>query len=397
MITNSPIRIPRRGFFGGILLAIFIVGLCWGYGVFGRVPHMGSVLPLSLQHRFDTCVALHTQQQLEGGRVESCFSQVLVGIMKRFGFSISVRTFERFMHGTHKEVLVGQRCHAVAHEIGNAAARIGISAHTILTQCTSMCAGDANTASFKDIDLGCMNGAAHTWVLLAADFAKAIDYCKDTNAPQATREGCFHGLGHGLYERFGGDVKQAITQCLRIDEPRGQYQCSHAIFMEKPVSTAVSEAPMEQYCTALPTQVAQSCFEFAGSRDYFFGRNVTHAFSVCERAPQDMQQRCKERVGEMLYSVSQNSHDLGRCFVLDNKRARVCMQGFLIGAVNTIQDVLGSEALTACTYVPLAIQQTCFSQTGTLINHTYGEKVASSSCDSVLDTVNKQACKDAQP
>jgi hypothetical protein len=379
-----------------IISLVFVFGLIVGLGKTPFRFHT-QVLPLFLQSTLAQCEREDVGMEYFESVFERCYTQQLVKLIKQYGLAMAIQTFSRYMESPKGASLSGQRCHALAHEIGNTAAKTGEDPHTIFTQCKDMCSTLENPEIILGIDLGCMNGAAHTWVLLSRSFEEAIQKCDDRTVSQEVREGCYHGLGHGLYEQFGGDVIPAVSNCLTITDPKGQYQCSHAIFMERPQGKG-SGLPQDvgSYCASLPQSVSPSCFAFAGAMEYLRSGDIHRAQTWCRRNDNVAPEECLLRTGEALYISAYDPADIARCFV-GNNQDQVCTQGFLRAAANTVRDVFGNEAMRACSFVPQGSWKNCVQQVIDQVTNLYGKDVATALCAALETEVERKACMEVFP
>lgn len=368
----------------------FWVGTGW---LFGRsFPTIW--LPYFLQKNFAACDSIPMENIFEGSKRQRCYTEASVNIVRLYGMRTAVETVREYRANSHNTPLEGQRCHALAHEIGNAAARENTNAHTILVSCQNMCNQPSDTQSVEGLDLGCMNGAAHTWVLLSQNVETVADSCNDSQVPQEVREGCFHGIGHGLSELYGGDVIAEVNECKRLPTDRARYQCAHAVFMEKQALLTKNGLPVDPtlYCGSLPTEMSPSCYEFAGFIEYSSRRDVTRALATCRFVPDGMKSVCRERVGESLYLSRQKSGDVGFCEVAEGVEARDCILGFVRGSVDTVNDVYGNSALTSCGVLAQIYKNGCYGSVGQIVRDRYGDKKRQLSCTTIQNSIYQTAC-----
>jgi hypothetical protein len=375
------------------ILLVFIAGLFTGFmGVFPTV-----FLPSMLQVRLVHCESLSSQEKYLGSKIEHCYNDTLVDMVKQFGLKSSVETVRGYMKSSSGSLLEGQRCHALAHEIGNAAAKTNISPYTLLSECTDMCKSKTGVETVSGLDLGCANGAAHTWVLLGKSVESAVENCNGSNMPDNIQEGCFHGIGHGLIEKYGGNIVEAVSDCIKLPSPNARYQCAHAIFMSTSarMESGGRFASTVSYCDSLPSDIRQSCFEFAGFIAYFQTKQAPDVSITCNQIAGEMRRFCLQRGGEALYLSRNDTRDIGNCFFVDDEAVYDCIIGFVRVSVDNVNDYFGSDAYTACHMIPFSHQGFCFGQTGIILEKRYGKDVRRKFCDDIKDKRLSSACHEA--
>ncbi len=384
------------------LLVLFSWGFASGVGWVPPLPgvqHVGSsslFLPL-----FQKCEAIPLTGVFESSERQRCFYTTLHAMVQRYGIATTISAFRAYLVSPQGAYLQGMRCHAMAHEIGNAAAASGVPSDILLTQCIGLCSAGAGSQPIDGIDLGCMNGAAHTWVLLSPQVASVFDKCAVPRVSQEVREGCFHGIGHGLSEKYGGNLMKEIEECITLPNARARYQCSHAVFMEKQAlaGVGVSSLPVDPigYCRSLPGEVQESCFEFSGSLQYFKTRDVPRSLAVCRHIlSTDLEFSCWDRIGEALYLSHQQGSDINMCFTGHADEGRGCMTGFVRTSIDNVNDLYGKSALVICSGMPHVYQTECYAMVGRIVKERYGQRVQTSICDTIEKIEYKKACISAE-
>ncbi|HEX2211620.1 MAG TPA: hypothetical protein VHG93_28290 [Longimicrobium sp.] len=133
------------------------------------------------------------------------------------------------------------RGHELAHALGRfaAAARGDIS---ILVECTPV------------FQSGCYHGALEGLFAHGATVdASTVDGICTARAGRPGYEAleCWHGLGHGLMVRYGGDYRQALPLCDALGSPRGRRECQDGVFMERTIraigASSTDEAPAARH------------------------------------------------------------------------------------------------------------------------------------------------------
>jgi hypothetical protein len=266
-----------------------------------------------------------------------------------------------------------------------------------MNQCSGLCNLGQGIDPIEGIDLGCMNGAGHTWVLMSPTIMDAFAKCAVPSIPENVRQGCYHGIGHGLRERYGADMQTAVSQCLLLPNDEAKYQCSHAIFMEPPLgaSSGIS-TNLLTFCNELPVQVGESCFEFIGSMEYARTRDTHVAIEICDRVPTPFQLRCRYRVGEILYVSRLAVVDIQYCMNMNINQSMGCIRGFIRTTIDEVNDIHGDHAIHACAALPEASQKYCYSVTGEILLLRYGESIRQRACKTIASNEFSQACAAAQ-
>lgn len=383
-----------------LVIAIFASGTLVGAGKVSFFTLHSPFISKFLQSRLAVCEKLPAAYVFDGSDKDHCYVTALVTMVRQYGLAVTAGTLRGYMSTNTGHYLQGQRCHAFGHEMGNEAVRSGISPHELFTQCIGMCSVASGTNTIEGLDLGCMNGAAHTWVLLNPDIREVEKICDDPTISQDIREGCYHGIGHGLSERYGGDVIREIDACKTLVNGRAQYQCAHAVFMEKQALLTHDGLPVNpsSYCLTLPTDMEPSCFEFAGFMEYSLtGGDVPQSLAVCDRVPSDMQSLCRNRVGQSAYLVRQHSQDVLSCLVADVIKRNDCMDGFVQVSIDTVNDVYGDHAFPSCALLPSMYQNRCYMKVGQVLRDRDGQSLRVSACHTVPDPEHQKACLSDTP
>jgi hypothetical protein len=287
----------------------------------------------------------------------------------------------------------------MAHVVGESAAAMGATPSEILTQCVGLCTVASDAIPVEGLDLGCINGAAHTWVLRSEHIEQASQYCQFASIDESVRDGCFHGLGHGLSERYQGNLTLEIEECAKLPTDRGRFQCAHAVFMESqvlPLSRSIPMLPTE-YCHTLVPEIAKSCYEFAGFMEHGQRQDVSRALHTCNQVPQDQMDSCSTRVGESIYLLRRNVSDIASCLVASESQSKACLTGFISRTIDTIDDRYGDQAFLACQSFAAEQKTQCFAMAGNILQERYGLKIKERSCLSISGQEERFACQGGLP
>lgn len=379
----------------GIGISIFCLGLASGFGWFVSVPILRyASLPSVLRAKLIACENFSHTNAFEGSPQQRCYNKELVSMVRTYGIASTIAALRSYIKTPKGNFLQGMRCHALAHEIGNAAARSGMPSDVLMTQCIGLCDFGQGRNPIQGIDLGCLNGAGHTWVLLNSNIQVAFGKCAVPSIPEDIRQGCYHGIGHGLSEKYGVDLVGAISQCLLLPNAEARYQCAHAIFMapRQALPDGNGSFDLAAYCKTLPGKVGASCFEFSGFMKFTSQFNAFDALQICDSVPDSIQVQCRNRVGEAMYSMRHDTRDIQKCDDGVAKHANNCIEGFVRTVVDTVNDTHGDLAVLACDALSADLQKHCYGDVGITLFSRYGDKIRQDTCRTIADPKNIQIC-----
>lgn len=378
------------------VVAIYSVGILFGVGRFASVPFVGTIalsgkdfVALTQCEQEPTAALFDTSEQYK------CFSRTLVSMVRSAGLTSATATFRRYLKSPRGEPLRGMRCHALAHEIGNAAARTRVPSDVLASQCVNMCTYVNEGLPQQEIDLGCLNGASHTWVLLSSDVLDVFGKCNIPSMPQWLRNGCYHGIGHGLREKYADNFQAAVVECLRLPNKQARYQCAHAVFMEPNVITKPTTLPVSlvPYCSGLPEEVRKSCFEFVGFMTYSYTKDAQAAMNVCVQVSDpDLSIACRTRVGESLYRARLVPQDIVQCVSKNDTQSTDCVYGFVRSMIDHVNDLYGQGALQACMLLADTVRQECLRGAGSAIVTRFGEHIRTNLCAKLVNEDDAGSC-----
>lgn len=377
------------------MAVMFSFGLMSGLGWFISVPVLRHAsLASVLRSRFVSCERYAGADFFEGTPRQRCYFKEVVGMVRSYGIASTISALRSYMRTSNGSYLQGMRCHALAHEIGNAAARFGTPSDVLMTQCIGLCDFGDGREPIDGIDLGCMNGAGHTWVLMSQNVTEASAKCSTPSIPEPARMGCYHGIGHGLREKNGNDFQRAVSECLVMPNDEARYQCAHAIFMEPMQNSEISITPEKllAYCASLSGKVELSCFEFIGFTQYGLTNQAIHAFDICDASPLDARTKCRSRVGEAIYNRHHKIEDISQCDQLPDIHAPECTTGFIRTIIDNVNDTYGKRALAACSMLTSSLQEHCYRVTGEFLFLRFGDFVRKQACQTVSGVASKHAC-----
>lgn len=378
-----------------ISIIVFCFGLASGIGLFVSIPILRNVsLPAVLRAKFIACEQFPPTNLFESSPAQRCYNRELVAMVKSYGIRSTISALRAYMKTPKGSYLQGMRCHALAHEIGNAAARFGTPSDVLMTQCIGLCEFGQGRNPITGLDLGCMNGAGHTWVLLNANIQDAFGKCAVPSIPEDIRQGCYHGIGHGLSERYGADMVGGISQCLLLPNKDARYQCAHAIFMAPRQDFLISNGKFDliAYCKTLSDKVQASCFEFSGFMTFTSQSSALDALEICDAVPADLQSHCRNRVGEAMYSIHHDTQDIQKCDVGKMVQTNDCVAGFVRTVIDTVNDTQGNLGVQSCAVLPQELQSHCYEVVGMTLFSRYGDRVRQETCKSITNDTFAQKC-----
>lgn len=124
------------------------------------------------------------------------------------------------------------------HELAHALGRFAMAERrdlAVLRECTPV------------LQSGCFHGALEGYFLQGGtvDRASVGGICgarPEPGRPAYERLECWHGLGHGLMVRFGGDIDQVLPLCDVLQTPTARRECQDGAFMERAIRAVGAES-----------------------------------------------------------------------------------------------------------------------------------------------------------
>lgn len=328
----------------------------------------------------------HESLTFESSTRYHCYEQTIGGIGRRYGVHASVGALKAYMETPAGNLLQGARCHAIGHTIGETAVARHDSSQEILTTCKDFCG------------FGCLNGAAHAWILLNGNVMAAETFCKSAEVSEDVKNGCFHGIGHGVAEYANLNIEKGLALCDQLKDKDAQFQCGHAVIMDvRHVSLPASgtlPSDIVHFCVGLSDTYRPSCDIFAGFLEYGLTHNASSAFSVCARVPSAVSRDCNERIGEALLMAS--IKDTTKIFrgcnaATDTNALRSCLFGSLRASIDGPDSFAGEAAFRLCASVSKDVRNQCFTYAGGLLVQRYGSIQRAQAC-AILPSAERMAC-----
>lgn len=314
-----------------VLFVFFTVGLLSSYFLSGQVEVLAHQqitqnLIACEEHELD-------QTNFERSQRYTCYLKTIDQAIRVHGLSSMIQAFTQYQSTEAGTVLRGARCHSIGHLIGEVAVDKGIEPEILLRECTTVCPYDTNSG-VEGVDLGCLNGAAHAFLLSSQSVNQAQEYCATQSDDPEVEAGCFHGVGHGIAELVQFNISKGLEKCSQLTGEVAQYQCGHAVLMEplmveySPLQTVPNDVVV--FCESVPDIYKKSCHEFAGFLTFVRTADVFQATEVCSQVPSLYAKECFFRLGEVAtFRYGLQSPDLAdSCQVvqgLENQKA--CIQG----------------------------------------------------------------------
>jgi hypothetical protein len=231
-----------------------------------------------------------------------CYLKSIEQAIRANGLESMVEAFTQYQGTEQGELLRGARCHSIGHLIGEVAVDEGIEPEILLRQCTTICPYDMNS-NVEGVDLGCLNGASHAFLLSSQSVSQAQEYCATQSDDPEVEAGCFHGVGHGIAELVQFNISDGLEKCNQLIGEEAQYQCGHAVLMEPlmveyaPLQTVPED--MNSFCSTTPEIYQKSCYEFSGFLTFVRTADVFQATQTCSSVPSNYAKDCFFRLGEV--------------------------------------------------------------------------------------------------
>lgn len=315
-----------------------------------------------------------------------CYQSTVVKIIDDYGLKTTVASLKDYMTTSEGKLLEGRRCHDLGHGIGIEAVKKGIPSREILTECNDWCVG------------GCLNGAAHIYVLTGHSPDELVKFCNIDGVSEKLQRMCYHGLGHGFMESANADISKTMDFCANIPIEMGQYECGHAAVMDyallytAPVRTIPED--IVGFCGQKKDIFQPSCFEFAGFLAYSRTVDTRDSFVTCRKVPSEYNIKCGQRIGEAYFSILQRDAEkivkgceIGRGAEIDN-----CMVGAVRSSIYGSDSSFGELGRKMCGLLTGSISKVnCFKFLGGEIEAVHGQDRRTETC-SKLSEADRQDC-----
>lgn len=314
----------------------------------------------------------------------SCYSKALIAAVKGEGIREAVEALGEYQKTDEGSLLTGARCHALGHDIGLAAVTSGNSPQTVLKECLNFCEELGDSA--EGLDFGCLNGAAHAYVLYENSTGDLEKYCDIPGVSQDVREGCYHGIGHGVAEYTLLDIEKALLICDGLETREARYQCGHAILMAPEHFSYPNKASLPedlvQFCSTRNEAYSPSCFEFAAFLEYSRVKDARTALLLCGKVPGEFQRVCQERLGEAIFfNLKHSPSSIAQsCSVQDKEVTKACLYGANRISIDGADSPFGELGLEVCKYTDSGVRGDCYADLALLVSRRHGEERRQALC-----------------
>src|SRR3989344_2560564 len=367
LVRGKKIISGRTGTVSGIIIMLgYVIAICgyiyWADSTRIRVPDGGY------QTLFSACAYPVGEAGL-GENDLACFRRELRAWIKQFGLAQTSAHFDAYIRSDEGVRLRGGACHALGHDLGEAALSSRYSATEILNSCSSVC------------EEGCFNGIGHAYVALHQDGNGIDSFCKpeDFSGPRTRTLACYHGFGHGFADVFGFDLEKNIRRCDSIHDTEGRFQCGHAVFMAlstippQIIKQAKLPPDIPAFCAALDDTYHSSCFIFSGYLIFGIGGGAQAAFETCGNVPHRWQEECSARIGESIFlSDKQPDHVAKYCKNISDPLMRKMCIGMAAKVAVTDSASRIEMGGAVCAAAEPSDQEYCFAEFGARIEETRG-------------------------
>ena len=325
--------------------------------------------------------------QFDNSERSICYKSSITKLVSDESLGATIKTLKAYMQTDEGKVLNGRRCHDLGHVIGIEAVKRGIPSKEILTECADWCVG------------GCLNGAAHVYVLTDHQPEELVSFCNVGGVAENLKRMCYHGLGHGYMEANSADITKTMGFCEQIPSELGQYECGHAAVMDyallytAPVRTIPED--IVGFCDSKQAVFRPSCYEFVGFLAYSRTVNTKDSFAACKKIPMEYRENCQERIGEAYFSI------LGRdpekivkgCEIGTSEEIGRCMKGAVRSSIYGADSSFGGLGAKFCSLLVSESSRTiCFEFLGGEIESVHGQERRTETCNE-LSGADKKNCQ----
>ncbi len=325
--------------------------------------------------------------QFDHSERSSCYKLTVAGMVRDEGLGITINTLKTYMQSDEGKFLDGRRCHDLGHGIGIEAVKKGVPSKEILTECADWCVG------------GCLNGAAHVYVLTDHQPDELVSFCNVDGVGENLKRMCYHGLGHGYMETNSADITKTMNFCEQIPSEMGQYECGHAAVMDyallytAPVRTIPED--IVGFCDSKKKVFQPSCYEFVGFLAYSRTVDTKDSFVACKKIPAEFKENCQERIGEAYFSI------LGRdpekivkgCEIGTGEELDRCMEGAVRSSIYGADSSFGGLGAKFCSLLQNKTSRIiCFEFLGGEIEAVHGQERRTETCNQLFGE-DKKNCE----
>lgn len=330
-------------------------------------------------------VELSPTAQFDRSERYKCYQKVLRNNVYKYGLRAASGAYDIYVERPNSPIR-GGTCHALGHDLGEAALRANYTSADILNYCSSVCEG------------GCFNGVGHGFVVAnREDLSGMDDFCSPSgySGPKDRMMACYHGFGHGITDVFGPDVEKGLALCGNIKNDEGRYQCGHAIFMlfsslpaERVKETARLPEDFSIFCANTDPVYRKSCHAFSGYLTYAGLGDINEAIAACRGADSDAEIECLKRIGEAVFSATKTEKTaevIVTCAEITDFKARnLCVFGVATTSVTATNTTLGDTAeICSSAVLSPAEQKKCHLEMAGAVRSVRGDEQVIKYCEMV--------------
>ena len=229
-------------------------------------------------------------------------------------------------------------CHAVAHISGEVAAlKYPTRGIELVDACKSKCG------------YGCVHGVVMGLMKKNASAYDSLAALCTTNDKRlvtvSNQIACYHGLGHGLAEYAGYDIRQAMQYCSTFADVDAQEECKTGVFMEiySPVDSNHTPLPLPEdlfvFCSDGNKRAQIFCRRMMVASWYRIHKDAAKSFSLCYTALPVNKEECVLTVGAEIFFIE--DEDVAKIMLqcdLAQLHRTSCIQGVVLSSLTIYQD-----------------------------------------------------------
>ncbi|HET7098662.1 MAG TPA: hypothetical protein VFI61_00270 [Patescibacteria group bacterium] len=283
-------------------------------------------------------------------------------------------------------------CHIPAHIAGEVAYQKGASFSELWDMCSRNCS------------FGCLHGGFQGMFKEKGEevLKNLSSACSILDSPRDDDlRSCWHIVGHGVAEYFGGNTEAAIKECLTLPFEKQRRLCILGVRMEtlipsadNDVKTILKSQEYLSFCNKFPEKYRDDCFAEAGYYELKISEDINQTIDICKKVPQynEIQIRCVTGAGSTFFFAHKSSPETVYAFCSKYGRKEL-VEECVIGAV----DLAASEwdhlrsGVGLCNLVNFGFKGECLAYFGTSLEVYNGKEKRAEICNE-LNPVDKKSC-----
>lgn len=319
-----------------------------------------------------------------------CYADKIAYTTREFGVTSAINSLNYYFKTPEGKSIEGATCHVLAHVIGEVAVSSLKKGGDILKECGTFCTS------------GCLNGAAHVYILTTQDVKDAEKFCNSADVDNKTKLACYHGVGHGITEYLRFNIEKGLSMCDNLRDQEGRRECGHAVLMDYIPMLSIVPSPIPpdilRFCLGLNAVYKDSCYEYAGALEYARSKNTTEAFSVCSKMISGhSKDRCMTEIIGILLNTTPRSARPGLiadiCNFPERQKTRTCFYSAVQMSIFTIGTTFGGASAIICEMAPSWLQKDCYLKIAGSLLQEYGEDSKNKFCKEVMPEQYKKECE----